>query len=446
MKIRSREKTQIVHVAVAAALAALALATPLFPAARPAQASTQVATGKIAIITAKGSAKFSSAAVVEMTGLKPGDPITRDDMQRVADTLAQLGLFSSVHYSFATTDQGVRIEYSVSDAPSVPVTFDNFPWFTDDELVAALKKNSILFDGYEPLEGKILDQTALALEKVLEERGIFGSVTHQVSTAGPDNHQVMQFKLSGADAIVESFNFSDPSILNDRAIQDRLSDIVGKPFSRSAIQAFDDEQVRPEYISHGYLRVKFDTPVTSFPPGLDKMRSNKVNVLVPVDYGLPYKWNGVKWAGNGAISSADLDMLNILMPGSVANGMEIAALWERVKTTYENQGFLDMTIQPAPQFDDANKLVTFTAAIQEGSQYHMGKLEVSGLSLEGERRIRAAWTIAPGAIFNESLYDAFLNQGIKRAFMGFPAHYDGVQRFLEKDPKAGTLNVLLNFE
>lgn len=446
MRSNSNQNGRYFCAAAITVFAVLAFASPLLRAGRPLQNSTQVATGKIAAVTATGSAKFSSDAIVQMTGLKPGDAVTRDDMQRVADTLAQLGLFSSVHYSFATTDQGVKIEYSVSDAACVPVSFDNFPWFTDDELIAELKKNSILFDGYEPLEGKILDQTALALEKILEQRGIFGSVAHQLTTSGPDSHQVMEFKLSGADAIVERLEFSDPSVLNDRAIQDRLSDIVGKPYSRSAIEAFVFEQVRPEYLSHGYLRVKFDPAVTSFPPGVDKMRSNKVDVLVPVDYGLPYKWDGVKWAGNSAISSADLDKLNILMPGSVANGMETAALWERVKTTYANQGFLDMTLQPTPQFDDANKLVTFTAAIQEGPQYHMGELVLSGLSLEGERRIRGAWTIAPGAVFNESVYEAFLDKGIARAFMGFPAHYDSVQRYLEKDPKAGTLNVLLNFQ
>lgn len=424
----------------------LGLFLALSPGAATAQTQATVPTSRIALVAATGSTRYSSDSIVQMTGLKTGDTITRDDMQRVADTLAQLGFFASVKYRFESTEQGVKIEYQVTDAPALPVLFDNFPWFTDDELTSELKKNSIPFDGTEPTQGTILDQTAVGLEKVLEQHGIFGSVTHEMGTFGADNHEVVKFRLEGVSANVERVEFSDPSVQNDRAIQERLPDIVGKPFSRGAIESFEYEQLRPEYLSHGYLRVQFGPAKATVPAGADKSHASKVDVFVPIDFGAPYLWGGVKWAGESAISSADLDKQNILISGSVADGMEIAALWERVKTAYANQGFLDMILQPVPQFDDARKMVTYTATILEGPQYHMGQLVLNGLSVEGERRIRAAWTTSTGAVFNEGAYEEFLDKGVKRAFMGFPANYEKIERFLEKDPQAGTVNVLLNFQ
>lgn len=436
----------ITRVPIAVALA-LSLTLSSMSAHARTSVAPQAASGRIASVTATGSARYSSDAIVQITGLKPGDTITRDDMQRVADTLAQLGPFATVHYRFATTDQGVKIEYQLTDAPALPVMFDNFPWFTDDELIAELKKNSILFDGTEPASGAMLDQTALALEKILEQHAIFGSVTHALATIGPDTHEVMEFKLEGVQAQVERLEYSDPAVLRDRAIQDRLSDLVGKPFSRASIESFNFEQVRPEYLANGYLRVQFGPAKANLPAGTDKTHANKVDVVVPVNPGLSYVWSGVTWSGESAISAADLDKLNILNAGSVANGTEIAALWERVKTAYGNQGFLDMSLQPDPQYDDVRKLVSYTVTIQEGPQYHMGQLQLSGLSVEGERRIRAAWTTAAGAVFNESAYEAFLDKGIDRALMGFPAHYDKdkIERLLDKDPSKATVNVLLNF-
>jgi hypothetical protein len=76
----------------------------------------------------------------------------------------------------------------------------------------------------------------------------------------------------------------------------------------------------------------------------------------------------------------------------------------------------------------------------------MGKLVLTGLSIEGDRRIRAAWTISPGEIFDKSIYDEFFSSGIKQAFTGLPFHYEKIGRFFQEDPQAGTVDVLIDFQ
>ena len=77
-----------------------------------------------------GSKKFSSQQIAAAIGLRAGNIITREDLQGAADKLAALGVFSNVQYHFTTVESGVRAIYDVSDATTVAVTFDNFPWFT----------------------------------------------------------------------------------------------------------------------------------------------------------------------------------------------------------------------------------------------------------------------------------------------------------------------------
>jgi outer membrane protein insertion porin family len=172
----------------------------------------------------------------------------------------------------------------------------------------------------------------------------------------------------------------------------------------------------------------------------------RVGVSVNIEPGPAFNWNGVTWKGNSAIRSAQLDTAVTLKPGDLADGVKIEATWNRVRDLFGRLGYLDLKLDAAPQFDDAAKRVSYVVTITEGQQYRMGNLVISGLSVEGERRIRDAWKIPEGSLFDEVSYDQFLDTGVKEAFAGLPLHYDKIVRFVEEDSKAGTVNVMLDFQ
>jgi len=99
-----------------------------------------------------------------------------------------------------------------------------------------------------------------------------------------------------------------------------------------------------------------------------------------------------------------------------------------------------------PHFDDGAKTVTYSVAITEGPQYHMGKLVLTGLSTEGEKRIRAAWKLAQGDVFDRAVYQEFILNGIRESFAGMPFHYEKIGRFLQKDSTNATVDVLIDFQ
>lgn len=387
-----------------------------------------------------GSAKFNSEQIVSATRLKLGQQVTREDIQNGANALAELGPFTNVRYRFFSGVSGVQIEYQVADAPSIPAFFDNFPWFTDAQMIAFVKTSVPLFDGAAPQHGTILDDVSNALTRELQAQAVTANVSHELTTLPWNGQQVMLFRAEGeALPVVQSVEFGDPLANTDRAIHDRLGDLLGKPFSRTAVRTFEFEQVRPVYLEHALLNVEFGEPAA-------RIEANKVVVSAPIVPGFAYKWNGASWEGDDAIPTTDLDKLIALVPGESANGMKIQASWEAVRAAFEKVGYLDVKLDPAPHLDDATKSAAYTVKIREGPQYHMGKLVISGLSMEGERRLREAWKIAPGAVFNDSIYREFLDSGIKDAFAGLPIHYQTIQKYLEKHPDKGSLDVMLNFE
>jgi len=425
------------------AFAAFSLVCILLAAPLRAQAPDVPATGKLASVKVTGSARYRSDLIVPATGLTPGAAITKDDFQRGADRLAQLGPFATVQYRYATADAGVQVEYQVTDAPSVPVWFDNFPWFTDDELTAGLKKSVPLFDGAAPEHGTLLDDISNAIQQLLESRGIHGSVSHALVTAPTTDVHVQQFRVDAAALNIASVEFSDALAQNDRGIHLRLADVVGQPYSRTLVELFEFEQVRPVYLSHGYIRVKFGAPTVRVSGA---GAASGVAIVAPIDPGPQYTWSGATWKGNSVFGVLNLDTLFPLHQGNPADGVKIDGGWDAVRDAYARRGYLDVNLAPVPHFDETAKQVSYAVSITEGPQYHMGKLVLTGLSIEGERRIRAGWSIAPGAVFDKSVYDEFYASGIKQAFTGLPFHYEKIGRFLQEDAQNATVDVLLDFQ
>jgi outer membrane protein assembly factor BamA len=423
---------------------AISVSAAPFPRSPLQNASTgqsEAGSAALASIQVTGSKRFTSEQIAAATGLKVGSRVTRADLQQAANALAQLGPFTNVQYRFASEPAGVALQFQVADAPLVPVFFDNFPWFTDDELDAALKEATPLFDGSAPEHGTLLDSMANSLGLFLVAHGLSGNVSHVLTEEVFSNQMVQEFKVDDAGVNVASVTFADPLAQSDSGIHTRVSDLIGRPYSRTAIELFELEQIRPVYLSHAYVHVKFGRPKPQF-TGSDRSR---VTVTLTIDSGPLYLWGGVSWTGAGAISASDLTAMTKLAPGDPANGMTIEAGWQAAQDAFANLGYLDAKLTPMPHYDDAAKRVAYTVSIDEGPQYRMGKLVLSGLSEEGERRIRGAWTIAPGEVFDHATYEEFLSHGIARAFQGFPAHYDKIGRYLEKN-RDGTVDVMMDFE
>ena len=397
-------------------------------------------------VSASGSHRYSNEQIAMASGLHAGSTVTREDLQAAADTLSRLGTFSSVQYKFTTISSGITVEFQVADAAAYPVSFDNFPWFTDAELNAALKSAVILYDGSAPGSGAILDAMSAALVSQLNNRGVHADVSHVLVTLPGGDRRAQQFRVEGPALKVEGIEFTDALAKNDRAIQERVADLIGKPFSRSAIELFEVEQVRPIYLTRAFLRVKFGPVSAGFTGNPTKPLRDEVLVVAPIDPGPAYTFGGIRWAGNVVISAGELQKLVALMPGQVANGNRIELTWEHVRNAYGKLGYLDANLAPAPAYDDKAASVSYSVSIDEGTQYRMNELVLTGLSNEGERRIRNAWNMARGTVFDSSVYEQFIARGIFQAFIGLPVHYEKIGHFLEKDAKTGRVDVLLDFQ
>jgi outer membrane protein assembly factor BamA len=135
--------------------------------------------------------------------------------------------------------------------------------------------------------------------------------------------------------------------------------------------------------------------------------------------------------------------------GAVADGMQIEAGWDRVREEYGHRGYLEAKVDPIATYDEQSHTVSYSVNIQEGAQFHFGKMVLTGLSAAGERKLHAAWPLAANDVFDKAKYEEILTKLQTRqeqVFGELPVHYESVGHWLQTDTGKGTVDVLLDFK
>ena len=182
-----------------------------------APAATSPPSSTIASIKITGAQKFPSDQIIAASGLKSGDMVTAAQIQDATNRLAALGIFSAVNFRYTAKGNAINLEFQVQEAPTYPIVFDNFPWFTSAEIGDAIRNQVGLFTGEAPGDGTMIDEMTAVIENLLASQKIKGSVTHQLLTAAAGDGMVMQFRVDGVQLRVQSVQFGESMASGFRA-------------------------------------------------------------------------------------------------------------------------------------------------------------------------------------------------------------------------------------
>src|SRR5579859_7548924 len=401
-------------------------------------------------VRVEGAKHLTGAQIVPLTGLAPGTQVGRKELQDAADALVRTGLFAKLSFKFETHNDNLVVTFHIEENPRLPVSYDNFPWYSDSELDAAVRKELPFFDGHLPEAGQVVERAAAVLKGFVSARAANVEITHQVVLSPLSDGSEQQFSVEGPVPKIAKLEFSDSKLGEDLAVRAHIAEIAGHPYSRMAIDVFLAEQIRPIYQQQGFLQAKIGPAKVrlSGDPNQQKL-AEQIPVYVPCVPGTIYRWKGVEWKGNAAISSITLTNAMGLKAGDVANGQAIEGGWERVREEYGQRGYLEAKVTPVASYDDAAHTTSYEVTIAEGPIFHYGSMAISGMSLAGERMIQEAWSMKPGDVFDKKVFEDFLlrlESHRETIFKELPVHYDTVGHFLQTDEEKRTVEVLLDFK
>src|SRR6267143_1009293 len=192
---------------------ATTLLTLLFWSSSPCLAQKQTTLRRIEFV---GLKKLTGQQVIDASGLKVGDAINPDVIDAVAEKLMQSGLFKKLGYKVRTVDNEATVIFEVEEASrNLPVVFENFVWFSEDEIARAIRQDVPFFDGTAPEAGTTTDKIAAALQRLLVQKKIPGRVEHMPYADLAKGTQEIMFTVEGVKIPVCSLHFPGAAVISD---------------------------------------------------------------------------------------------------------------------------------------------------------------------------------------------------------------------------------------
>ena len=181
-----------------------------------------------------------------------------------------------------------------------------------------------------------------------------------------------------------------------KGIMNVLSSTAGK-LNTDQLQE-DVRAIRELYQSKGYINVDVRRPSVT-------RSGDKVDVTFQIVEGPQSHVGRVSVAGARVFAADEITQKLSLKPGSIYSPQALAADRKAISDMYGTKGYLEVAVSPTPvPVGGGNVDVNFR--IDEGVQYYVDKVNISGNTRTKDKVIRRELALAPGDLFNTVRMDA----------------------------------------
>lgn len=205
-----------------------------------------------------------------------------------------------------------------------------------------------------------------------------------------------------AGILVTDFTITGTRTIGAPELAKITNDFIGSCFPDDTEEL--GERLRAAFQARGYFAVVVKS--LALKPR-DPLRTPKpVSVEAEVSDGVQYLLAAITFVDNHAFTSQKLREQFPLTKGDVFSRGKVASGLESLRKLYGTNGFLDWTAVPETQLS-SDGTASLNISIQEGPQYHMGKLDIAAAE-ELSARLRAEWKLPEGAVYDHTYIDQYL--------------------------------------
>jgi outer membrane protein insertion porin family len=295
--------------------------------------------------------------------------------------------------------------FSQSAPDHFPYAFSNFPWWTDSDLRAELKRRiPTLGDELtrnSPVESKI----RTSLIAMLKTKGIEA----EVQVREPDLDYASHKRVPEAPPVAIVFSVASPPFIQigdinldeapaatSDALNKELEARRGSAYSTQTFWSIED-LIQTSLQARGYLTAKATVePGTPAKDGDDF----KVPITAHIAAGPQYHVLSVKASGGPLFANRDLSSFYTLKPGDTAVPNPFGRLAGVIRSTYWHAGFPDVEIHGEPVLDAEHALATYDLTVTPGPLYHLRSLKILHLDDAQTSTVKAILDMKPGDIYD----------------------------------------------
>ena len=373
------------------------------------QAQAPAAGLQLGTVTVTGARRYTEADVTRLSALKPGQPLTTSDLDAAVKRMAATGLFASVKSVPVTTGNRINVTLEIEEpAWTMPVMLDNFIWLSDDELRAAVRQHVPTYDGTLPVNAEVTTYMTGVLQRLLDERSIKGRVEFALQNNATTGRNQYLFSVKDTGLLVCALHVTGAAAIPEGELLEAASGLMRRDYSRLYVMEIANVALRNMYRQKGFWAAEFRDPIATL--GSAPPACAGVTVTLPVDEGVAYTWARAEWSGASVLTAADLDRLLGMKAGEPADLTKIETGLRQVRGSYRQRGYMRQRSTMTPKPDAATRRLTLGVTIEEGPQFRMGELVITGMTDPEAEALRKKWRLKTGDIYDDAYAQQFRSE------------------------------------
>ena len=394
-----------------------------------------------------GSAPYTDAELLSTSGLQPGQMLAHDSLAQAAQHLLDTGLFDDAEVSLSGTGKARTVLLALKPTPLaklLPASFENFVWFTPEELTTAIHARVPLYRGAFSDAGNFADTVQATLQQILADKGITATISHSIVEPSNDHPvRVVDFRIDKPFVQIATVHLSltgPPGAAATLApgLQQAANKTKGTLYNEGLSGITTEYLLLAPVRSAGYITARLADVKREVAP---TERGIGVTYTARIETGEAYKVASLTWEATPIYSSADFTRDQELHSGDSANATALSKTETHILGAYRAQGYLDAYIAASPKLDDAAHTVEYALHTIPGEQYRLKSVTPLNLSPEAQKEFDSGWRMKPGDIYNEHYVQTFINKNT--ALQHLATYSAGFQA--SADPQTHLVDLTITF-
>ncbi len=353
----------------------------------------------------QGAPQYTQQELLTAAGLKPEAHLNFVEVKARAKQLNDTGLFKEVKF---TSDRKTLLFTLTPSSQLFPMHLDNVPLAPGKELDDTLRQRFPLYRGLLPASGSMLEGIRQTLEEMLAARGVKATVKAALTSGlGPQKLTAINFTVVSPVVRIGRIQLAGISA----AMLSKASLLAGGQTGNS----FDTENsaiglrhiFEDLYQDQGYAAVQVDVaqvdPVIVQEPSLGQ--SVDIPYTVTIKEGGIYKLGSIDLPAGALVARTDVE--KVLSKYPAGSGRPLDLFLGAVRDAYHGIGYLDCAIVSRPSFNENTHIVNYSLEISPGAQYRFASVKFDGAPEAIAARLKLAWKMKPGDVFDESYLSNF---------------------------------------
>lgn len=354
-------------------------------------------------IEIQGLKRIEESAIKSKIVQKPGETISQEKTNEDIKAIFKMGYFDDVRAEVEPFEGGVKLIYIVKEKPTI-IKID---LQGNDEIEDSKLREKLTITTGAIADAVLIQDNANNLKMLYEEEGYWLSHIVPVIRRIGDDEVSLTYQIEEGQKIrIKKIIFEGNRAMSSGKIKKVMetkewwlfSFITSSGYYQKARIDSDIEKIKDLYFNNGFIKVVVGEPTIQLTEDKEGMI-----ISIPISEGEQFKISSIELSGNKVFDENRIREKITMSKGELFSKEKLRKDIFSISDLYSQNGYAAISVTPDLSPDQDNKLVSVSLKIDEGEQYKIGRIEISGNTKTRDKVIRREVKLDEGDIYNSAL-------------------------------------------